>query len=88
VSAKAAAVWMAYKVQREGTLYQRDAADYLEGTHGEAAVYYNDHGNPALTKAVLDEFRALTEATVVWDRREKCWRKRTAQDGSGRLSSD
>jgi hypothetical protein len=41
----------------------------------ETAIgYMNANGNPAISKQVLKEFRALTDGTLVWERGERAWR--------------
>jgi hypothetical protein len=50
----------------------------------ETFTYINSNGNVAISKAVLTAFRALTAETVVWERGEKCWRKRERLDAPGR----
>lgn len=77
---------MTAQVERNGCLYQDDAADYLFKHFGKAFAHENDTGGMSIAKSVLAEFRAMTEKTVVWDRSEKCWRRRERGDGSGRLA--
>ncbi len=81
-----AAEWMAGAVNREGCLYQDEAADHLHKHFGKAFADENDTGGMSIAKDVLAEFRAMTAKTVVWDRGEKCWRRRERGDGSGRLA--
>jgi len=83
---KEAAAWMVAEVQREGCLYQADAADYLHTYFGKACADENDTGGMSISMSVLIEFRGLTTKSVVWDRGEKCWRLREPGDGSGRLA--
>jgi len=47
----------------------------------EGHVYTNQNGNLAISKEVLEEFRKLD---VVWERDERCWRKRTNLDKPAR----
>ena len=82
----AAADWMLRRVQRDGALYQDQAAGVLQKKYGESAVGMNANGNLSIQRAVLAEFRKLTEATVVWDRSERAWRTRKKTDGPGRLA--
>lgn len=77
------AQWMLQKVQRDKDLYQQDAVSEIEDRFGDF-IYDNDNGNPAISQAVLREFRKLTYETVVWDRGERCWRLRDKFDGKGR----
>ncbi len=41
--------------------------------------------DPAIALEVLEEFRKLTEKTVVWVRRERMWRLREKGDPPGRM---
>ena len=85
-AAQEAAGWMAEEVARQGVLEQHVAASHLADHFGEGCVYDNDNGGTSISKEVLAEFRKLTEATVVWDRTAKCWRRRESGDGKGRLA--
>lgn len=58
-----------------GYLAQDDAAQEVENAFGEPFVYYNDAGNLAIARDVLDAFRKQTP-DVVWDRTERAWRRR------------
>lgn len=81
-----AATWMAAQVAKHGVLYQDAAADHLALRFGRKFATENDSGGMSIDKKVLAEFRQLTETTVVWDRSEKCWRRREPGDGTGRLA--
>jgi hypothetical protein len=66
-------------------LYQQDVAAAIQHHFGEPFVYFNANGNLAISKGVLQEFRKLTP-DCVWDRHDKCWRKRAEWDqGEKRL---
>lgn len=82
--ATAVAQWMVDQIERDGSLYQEEAVDAIAEKFGEAFTYLNDAGNPAIARTVLAAFRRLTEQTVVWERSERCWRKREPDDGPGR----
>jgi hypothetical protein len=62
------------------------SADHLYKRFGKAFANENDAGGMSIAKDMLAEFRAMTAKTVVWDRGEKCWRRRARGDGSGRLA--
>ena len=77
-----AALWMREKVEQEGSLYQYEAASYLQ-EQDEALAKWDDEGNLCITKAVLNDFRKLTPS-YVYVRSEKFWRAREAYDLPGR----
>ena len=81
---KAVAEWMLEELNREGCLYQNTAASDIESKFGEGATYINEHGNLAIDRRVLTEFRAITGDDVVWERTERAWRKRESHDEPGR----
>ena len=74
------ASWMAAEIEAKGELYQDDAAEEIERRFGQEFVYENENGNLAISRDVLKEFRKLTETSVVWESREKFWRKREDHD--------
>lgn len=55
---------------------------------GQEFVYDNRNGNLAIGKAVLREFRLLTEKDVVWERGTRLWRKRETYDARGRRQAE
>jgi hypothetical protein len=75
------AAWMASEFQREGELYQADAAGGIENRFG--VEFLNEDGR-TIRRDVLAEFRKLTPAAV-WDRRSLYWRRRE-QNETGRLA--
>jgi len=60
----------------------------IEAKFGPDVVYENENGNLAISQEVLDRFRELTEATVVWEPGRREWREREPGDGPGRRVSD
>jgi len=79
------AQWMADRLeQQDSSLYQADAVDEIAKRFGEQFTYLNDNGNPAIDKRVLRAFKTITGDTVVWERWDFCWRKRTERDAPGR----
>jgi hypothetical protein len=79
--ARPVAEWMLKEFHRgDGVLRQRDAAKRIAICFGEEFTYKNDNGNPAIIQSVLDQFRLLTEATVVWDKTRFLWRRRRPED--------
>ncbi len=78
------ALWMQSEIEFEKTLYQQEAAYKIAERFGDDFIYLNDRGNLAISKAVLDHFRRLTEENVVWIRGERCWRIREDFDDPSR----
>jgi hypothetical protein len=74
--------------RQDGWLSQSDAAADIEAKFGEEFVYYNDHGNLAIARKVLDAFRELTLNVVVWDNSSKAWRRRLPTDTAGKRQGD
>ena len=81
------AKWMLEELQRTKHVYQDEAVFEIERKFGDAFVYDNENGNRAISRAVLKEFRKLTESTVVWERGDRCWRLREKYDEKGRGQS-
>ena len=79
------ATWMATEVRAKKELYQDEAVDGIERKFGSSFIYENSNGNQAISKAVLEQFRQLTESDVVWDRRHRYWRLRESGDESSRI---
>ncbi len=84
---KAAAVasWMKGQLEKHQTLYQDVAVHEIQSRFGPEFTYLNDAGNPAIDRKVLAAFRSLTEGSVVWERGERCWRRRESYDPEGRV---
>lgn len=74
------AIWMRDKIIKEKRMYQEYVVYEIRDKFGEEFIYTNDNGNPAISKAVLKEFRKLTEDLVVWEKGERCWRLRSKHD--------
>jgi hypothetical protein len=75
--------WMLDQVEAEETLYQEEAVADIESLFGNAFIYENDNGNPAISRAVLKAFRRISDE-VVWERGERMWRKRESYDDPSR----
>lgn len=78
------AQWMADRLEQQGSLDQADAVDEIAKRFGEQFTYLNDSGNPAIDRRVLRAFKKVTGDTVVWERWDFCWRKRSEGDAAGR----
>lgn len=83
-----AAAWMHEQVDEHGTLYQDEAAAEIMERFGEECTYQNEHGNLAISREVLKQFRAATEGSVVWDAAERMWRRREQYDSGGRRANE
>ncbi len=70
------ALWMLDEIDRCQQLTQLDAVLGIAGKFGSEFLYENRNGRTAIDKRVLRAFRNLSDATVVWDRADFCWRKR------------
>lgn len=77
------AIWLREIVGRVGELRQDDAADEVMAQFGRGFVYQGALGL-RIDPRVLRRFRALSDATVVWEHREKRWRVRAPSDRPGR----
>jgi hypothetical protein len=69
-------------------LYQEVIVYDIAQNFGDEFVYTNQNGNLAISRRVLEEFRKLTEATVVWERGERMWRKREPYDPPNKRQVD
>lgn len=77
------AKWMLEQIG-ERPLYQDKAAWEIKKRFGDAFVYSNENGNPAIAKPVLNKFRRISGDNVVWSRGDYCWRRRHPRDKPGR----
>jgi hypothetical protein len=80
-----AAAWMYEKLYKPDGLYHEHTVYELEKKYQHAFTYTNDYGNVAIDRDLLKEFRAVSGDDVVWDRADRCWRKRTKRDKPGRM---
>ena len=80
-----AAKWMLGEFEKSGGYLDQDVVVYeMQRLFGDDSVYDNEAGNLAINRAVLKEFRRLTETTVVWERSERAWRRRAPYDEPGK----
>ena len=84
MDAQAIAHWMLSEIEMHGCIYQDDVVDYLVKANAENFLKENGDGNLVVGHAVLDAFRKLTEATVVWVKPNFYWRFRVPEDEPGR----
>ncbi|MFJ2458813.1 DUF6953 family protein [Pseudomonas neuropathica] len=80
----AVAQWMLQQIILDDCIYQDDVVDYLVKSKQENFLTENTDGNQVIGKAVLSEFRKLTEANVVWVKPDRYWRLRVPEDEPGR----
>lgn len=80
VGSEAVAQWMVEEIESGKVLQQSRAARHIKNNFGEAFTYKNKNRNLAITKEVLDAFKALSRDFVVWSKRDRSWRKRRATD--------
>lgn len=80
----AVAQWMLQQIILDDCIYQDDVVDYLVKSKQENFLTENTDGNQVIGKAVLSEFRKLTEANVVWVKPDRYWRFRVPEDEPGR----
>ena len=76
--------WMVQELEREEYIYQNVIVHEIAARFGSQFTYDNRHGNLAIDRHVLDAFRNLTGDSVVWDNRQRMWRKRLDYDEPGR----
>ena len=76
--------WMRSRLEREGCLYQDDVIDYLVSGKRDDLLRENSEGTLVLGKSLLDSFRKLNDADVVWVKTGFYWRYRVAEDEPGR----
>jgi hypothetical protein len=77
------AIWLSEEVVRVGELRQDAAADEVMARFERGFVYQGSLGL-CVDPRVLRRFRALSDATVVWEHRGKRWRRRAPSDSPGR----
>lgn len=83
-TAREVAEWMAAELEHVESLYQEEAVYRIAAKFGSDFVYQNENGNLAIDRGVLHAFRKLTDDSVVWEKTERCWRKRIPSDPPGR----
>lgn len=67
------AQWMLDTIREEKTVYQEAVVPRIAETFGEEWVYTNENGHPAIDREVLKALRKLRDASVAWNREERCW---------------
>lgn len=85
---KEIAEWMSQRLEEDKYLYQEIIVYEIASKYGDDYTYINENGNLAIDKKILKEFRIITEDNVVWERVERCWRKRENFDEPNKRSAD
>jgi hypothetical protein len=70
------------QVNREGALYQESAVHKISSKFGHRLIYINENSKFAIHKDVLAAFMKLSGDSVVWERKDCCWRQRRPDDAS------
>jgi hypothetical protein len=84
-TAEAVAQWMFQELTtKPGLMFQEVIVWHIKQHFGDNFTYLNENGNLAIGRDVLREFRKLTKDSVVWDKRERAWRKRDQHDEPSR----
>ncbi|MEN9151885.1 hypothetical protein R5576_00615 [Xanthomonas euvesicatoria] len=78
------AIWMLKELKAQGYIYQDDVVDYLVKAKAEDLLRENSDGNLVVGRQVLEAFKTITEANVVWVKPDRYWRYRVAEDEPGR----
>jgi len=81
---EAVAQWMLTQIESHECIYQDDVVDYLVKLKADHLLRENDDGNVVVGHAVLNAFKAITSASVVWVRPDRYWRFRVPEDEPGR----
>lgn len=84
MDSKNVSLWMQSKLEKDGCLYQDDVVDYLVKSKIEELLRENNDGNQVLERKLLEEFKKLNKADVVWVAPDRYWRFRVAEDEPGR----
>jgi len=87
-SSKDVAVFMLQQLKQYQVLYQEAIVYEIASKFGDKFTYINRNGNLSIDKHVLQEFRKLTEDSVVWQMGERAWRLRHDYDPPGRQQLD
>ncbi|MBB4727932.1 hypothetical protein P2B08_13385 [Xanthomonas perforans] len=75
---------MLKELKAQGYIYQDDVVDYLVKAKAEDLLRENSDGNLVVGRQVLEAFKTITEANVVWVKPDRYWRYRVAEDEPGR----
>jgi hypothetical protein len=73
---KEVAQWMLDQMGDAHWLHQEAIAQRIQMSCGEEFIYKNKNGKCGIRKAVLAEFRKLTQGRLVWVLSERAWRRK------------
>jgi hypothetical protein len=76
--------WMLSVIQEQGELTQSNAYYEINKRFGTGFTTVTSSGSPSIKGGVLTAFKKISEATVIWERGDKKWRKREFYDAPGR----
>jgi hypothetical protein len=76
---------MVEELEQNDSLYQEEAVEDIAKKFGNEFIYQNENGNPAIARGVLAAFKKLTKDTIVWERGERLWRRRSKFDDPTRM---
>jgi hypothetical protein len=76
MTSKEVAQWMLDQMGASHWLHQEAIAQRIQISFGEEFVYRNKNGKFGIRKAVLVEFKRLTQGQLVWVHSERAWRRK------------
>jgi Family of unknown function (DUF6953) len=76
MTSKEVAQWMLDQMGDSDWLHQEAIAERIQMSCGEEFIYRNKNGKRGIRKAVLAEFRKLTQGQLVWVLSERAWRRK------------
>jgi hypothetical protein len=79
------AAWMLSELNRANYLFQETAVHGIATRFGREFTNTNTNGGESIDRRILQAFRRLSGDSVVWERAEKCWRRREKWDAPGRM---
>ena len=76
MTSKEVAQWMLDQMGASHWLHQEAIAQRIQTSFGEELVYRNKNGKFGIRKAVLVEFKRLTQGQLIWVHSERAWRRK------------
>jgi hypothetical protein len=76
MTSKEVAQWMLDQLGDAHWLHHEAIAQRIQMSCGEKFIYKNKNGKCGIRKAVLAEFRKLTQGQLVWVLSERAWRRK------------
>ena len=76
MTSKEVAQWLLDQMGASHWLHQEAIAQRIRISFGEEFVYRNKNGKFGIRKAVLVEFKRLTQGQLVWVHSERAWRRK------------